>query len=72
MNLSFIRVEAADPTHSRVVPAMSAKCMMHLVYEAQGESTEIFITGQVEKFEKIAYRERIGPEVAIGGGPRGR
>jgi hypothetical protein len=64
MNLPFIRVESADPTHPRAVLTMSTKCMMHLVYESQRKSTEIFITGPAEKFEKVAYSERIGPKVA--------
>jgi hypothetical protein len=37
---------------------------MHLIYEAQRQSTKIFITGPTEKFEKVAYGKRIGPEIA--------
>ena len=64
--LPFLLAKAADPAGPLVVVPVTAEGVMHLVDEAQGKIPETFLSRLPEKFEVVADREGIRPEVSNG------
>jgi hypothetical protein len=65
VRFAFRRRESADPSGAAIVGAMATEDVMHAIDQAQGEFGRVRGSGRAMEPEKIADRERIGPEIAL-------
>ncbi len=65
VHLTFLSGKAADPAGPRVVVPVTAKDVVHLVNETQSQIPVCLVMRLAEKFEVVAHRKRIRPQVAL-------